>query len=373
MIENGALGTLSMGAVRGFALVQATLAAAWSTHGLRWNRHGEQWVNHTGLAWWEPTTPLDLLFHTHAGEVGAAQHYSRLLHKLRGGQKITILAVGSSIVGQHGGCTAPAPALKACKCPHCCGSGCTGSTGGWARGVVARLRRTWPQSEYVLYNMGTPGGSIIPSLLACPSTYLNFALDVVLVDMLTVADKSVQERFVRMMLARREAPLLLLTDFFVNIVERDSGSDSNGRVCPPDRGGGGGDTPQPRASSEPLVAHIIRREPLLVRSTTEAVDLFYNGSLRSMPFFGTVNSLRAYHGRVLHARMLWGHYGLPVASTFGAYGAAFADGRISACELHGGSDGTHPGAADPPCNRHVTSACVSLPCNRRVVAIGSAA
>ena len=70
--------------------------------------------------------------------------YMRLLNKLESGRPVTILAIGSSLVGVHAGCTEPIPALRGCACPACCGARCGGwgtATGGWARLMMEQLNQ----------------------------------------------------------------------------------------------------------------------------------------------------------------------------------------------------------------------------------------
>ena len=56
--------------------------------------------------------------------LGDAKQFAPLLLKLRRGEPVTLLALGSSVVGAHAGCTAAWPLLKHCPCPRCCGSRC---------------------------------------------------------------------------------------------------------------------------------------------------------------------------------------------------------------------------------------------------------
>ena len=136
---------------------------------------------------------------------GDAALYVPLLQKLRRGQPITLLALGSSVVGAHAGCTAPWPLLKHCPCPKCCGSRCGRWGGdGWALRVLAHINATWPNPEHKLYNLGEPGGDLMPSLLTCPASYLTFQPDLVILDFFTAyhggRDAVIYERVVRMLL-----------------------------------------------------------------------------------------------------------------------------------------------------------------------------
>ena len=72
---------------------------------------------------WQPAAPLRLLTSRHSGDNGEAARFLPLLQRMQRRQPVTILALGSSITGVHGGCTHPAPLLEApsCRCPKCCG------------------------------------------------------------------------------------------------------------------------------------------------------------------------------------------------------------------------------------------------------------
>ena len=89
--------------------------------------------------------------------------FAELMVKLRAGEPIAMFAIGSSVTGAHGGCTAPAPGLAspecASRCPDCCGSLCKYSYGhwppyryglpgaGWAVRVLSWINETWPREE----------------------------------------------------------------------------------------------------------------------------------------------------------------------------------------------------------------------------------
>ena len=136
----------------------------------------------TDWANWSVPTPL---IERGASE-GDPALYRPLLTKLEAGEPVTLLALGSSVVGAHAGCTAAWPALKQCPCPKCCGSRCgRWGGGGWALRLLARLNATWPHAGHRLFNLGEPGGDLMPSILACPSSYLSFAPDIVMVDFFT--------------------------------------------------------------------------------------------------------------------------------------------------------------------------------------------
>ena len=60
---------------------------------------------------WRPAAPLRLLTSPSSGDNGEAARFLPLLHRMQRRQPITILALGSSITGVHGGCTHPVPLL----------------------------------------------------------------------------------------------------------------------------------------------------------------------------------------------------------------------------------------------------------------------
>ena len=62
---------------------------------------------------WRPAAPLRLLTSRSSGDNGEAARFLPLLHRMQRRQPITILALGSSITGVHGGCTHPVPLLEA--------------------------------------------------------------------------------------------------------------------------------------------------------------------------------------------------------------------------------------------------------------------
>ena len=174
-----------------------------------------------------------------AGQPGDAQSFLPLLRRLQAGKPLNVLAIGSSATGVNGGCTHPAPLVNAsgrCRCPHCCGPRCgyvraipTSSAAppphqtplttpsamharlsasqqfhnrGWARSTLSMLNRLWPHPEHRLFNLGEPGGTLIPALATCPQTYLHQigAIHLVLVDPLTTPDELAVERLLRMLL-----------------------------------------------------------------------------------------------------------------------------------------------------------------------------
>ena len=115
--------------------------------------------------------------------LGEPRLYQRLLVKLERGDPITVLTLGSSVVGAHAGCTHALPHLGKCPCPRCCGSRCgRWGGGGWGLKLLSYINASWPHPGHRLYNLGEPGGDFMPSLLACPKTYLTFDADLVLLE-----------------------------------------------------------------------------------------------------------------------------------------------------------------------------------------------
>ena len=124
--------------------------------------------------------------------LGEPRLYQRLLVKLERGDPITVLTLGSSVVGAHAGCTHALPHLGKCPCPRCCGSRCgRWGGGGWGLKLLSYINASWPHPGHRLYNLGEPGGDFMPSLLACPKTYLTFDADLVLLDFFTAYHKGV--------------------------------------------------------------------------------------------------------------------------------------------------------------------------------------
>ena len=94
-----------------------------------------------------------------------------------------------------------------------------GSTHGWARQVLEWLNSTWPHPAHALINLGEAGGSLVSALTTCPSTYLNFDVDLALVDLTTTSVPD-GERLLRLLLRPRGRPTLpLLTQFHPFVVE----------------------------------------------------------------------------------------------------------------------------------------------------------
>lgn len=165
------------------------------------------------------------------GVAGGVERWAPLHARLARGLPINALAIGSSLVGVHGGCTNPAPIFNnsAClrKCPRCCGSRC-GEWGnrGWARELLEWLARTYPvdprvngqQRRHELYNLGEPGGNLISAIVACPQTYVAFEVHLVLLDLWTAGlHKHAEgtEKLIRHLLASPGQPTLMIVEFGV--------------------------------------------------------------------------------------------------------------------------------------------------------------
>ena len=156
-------------------------------------------------------TPIDLLTSPLAGTVGSHHHYQPLLHKMRRGLPLSIYAVGSSVVAAYGGCTVPSTLNPGCK--DSVALPMTQWSSGWARTFFDQLNASYPHPENALYNLGMGGGSILPVLLACPSSgFLEAAPDIVIFEPSTTEDSegATYERFVRSLLVRHHPPLVLL-------------------------------------------------------------------------------------------------------------------------------------------------------------------
>ena len=236
----------------------------------------------------------------------------------------TFVALGSSIVGVHGGCTAPAPLLaRGCKCPLCCGTACGHfRTEGFARGVLRAFQREWPHPQHVMYNLGVPGGTFVPLINACPATFLGFEVDVVLADLLTTADSD-HERLVRGLLSRTPPPLVLNAEFWIHLVDQATGHTANGNVCP---------AGVLRNGSETLLRCLMRSGRL--PTAEEALRALFESRRFSDAAPGGLAAAarqceptRTYLRRALHARRVFDHYELPTASTLGTFGLAWEQER----------------------------------------------
>ena len=135
-----------------------------------------------------PEDVHNLFDRQHGGTVGNPSHFVNFRKRLDAALPVTILAVGSSLVATHAGCTQKAPSARGPACRNTpCGTVCGGSTHGWARQVLEWLNSTWPHPGHSLVNLGEAGGSLVSALTTCPSTYLNFDVDLALVDLTTTS------------------------------------------------------------------------------------------------------------------------------------------------------------------------------------------
>ena len=157
-------------------------------------------------------------FHVQSAHPGAfdLRWFGPLVRRLHDDQMpLSTLALGSSLTGVHGGCTEAAPILTSgdgstCKCPLCCGSRCgSWSDHGWARTAHDWLHFRHPHKDSKCINLGEPGGTLIPAIVACPLTYLNMdGPHLVLIDAVTSSLKDL-EHLLRHLLNRRALPVLV--------------------------------------------------------------------------------------------------------------------------------------------------------------------
>ena len=284
------------------------------------------------------------------------RYFATLAHRLESNLPVITLAVGSSLTGVHGGCTEAAPVLKQsgelCKCPLCCGSRC-GSWGekGWARSVHEWLDARRPTvSGSKCFNLGEPGGTLIPAIVACPFTYLNMdGPHLVLVDALTSSLKDL-ERLLRHLLGRRAVPVLV--QFFRFFVQ-GGGCVSKGR--------GAGQRLNGTTTTLTWLQHEVSRLygtpprplPLLLREffsdnftdTMAALEKDLGPDRRVRTNFGTpqriVRIIREDRDQMLERRKLWAHYRLPVANLWEMYALAAEAQAFDVCGATIG-DGFHP-------------------------------
>ena len=291
-------------------------------------------------------------------DVGDPSLYLPMLRKLEAGQPITLLALGSSVVGAHAGCTAAWPSLKHCPCPRCCGSRCgRWGGGGWALRLLARINATWPHPGHRLYNLGEPGGDLMPSILACPASYMSFAPDMIMLDFFTAYHGGhsalIYERLVRLLLGgarshgggarspARAQPVVTFVNFFefadrhhAKSTYTSMGSQLAAALAEMRRSGGGGQTSVDEVSS---LWHAT--SPARV---TEAAALVRAWARRAERDVSSTDVWRNWW-RDSEVRALQVAYRLPAVSLFGAFGAEFeshAHGlhvRDFACY-----DGLHP-------------------------------
>lgn len=108
-------------------------------------------------------------------DVDARTHGARVEHIRRGGGweaaaarlarglPLRVAAIGSSVLGVHGGCTEAAAALRGACDPPCCGAGKFGGESQASRGV-GWLRRAidWLDDEFPVLNRTKDGGEEVP-------------------------------------------------------------------------------------------------------------------------------------------------------------------------------------------------------------------
>ena len=275
---------------------------------------------------------------------GDAHAFAPLLRRLQSGLPINVLALGSSIVGVHGGCTAAAPVLNStgqCVCPRCCGSRC-GFWGdqGWARSVLELINTTHPHPGHRLWNLGEPGGTLIPAIAACPQTYLpeDEPLHLVLLDPSTSQLKST-EGLLRHLLRRAPEPPVVMLVGFVTFLRQGSCDKSRSpwvvsndtvtvgsligltRANPaPTRIAEHGDW-RPSISAD---ASLVERAVRLLEGPTG------NGYRRTLTFYR----------HALAAAALGRRYRLPSVQLFDALALAFETGELDLCSYS--ADGLHP-------------------------------
>ena len=297
---------------------------------------------------WRPAAPLQLLTSRHSGDNGETARFLPLLKRIQRREPITILALGSSITGVHGGCTHPAPLLDSpsCRCPKCCGSTCGqwGSDPGWARLVFDWFNASGvaPHAGSRLYNLGEPGGSLISSLANCPATYLaGVAPDVVLIDLYTSRERGL-ERLVRLLLERTPPPLLVSVEFFPALIHRVTAAPSpswgacglNLRESP---------TELTHENASSYIRYLMEG-PARLPSIEAALDAMEQLPAPLMALMPRTSALAVFGAKQRFARRLWHHYGQPVARVVGAYGAAWErrEHGLHVCNYAQNSDGFHP-------------------------------
>ena len=315
-----------------------------------------------------PEDVHNLFDRQHGGTVGNPSHFVNFRKRLDAALPVTILAVGSSLVATHAGCTQKAPSARGPACRNTpCGTVCGGSTHGWARQVLEWLNSTWPHPGHSLVNLGEAGGSLVSALTTCPSTYLNFDVDLALVDLTTTSVPD-GERLLRLLLRRRGRPTLpLLTQFHPFVVEERPWRAEKHRAAPgqPEpvsvtEVGGGDSCVDGRLSNRTKsdVAWDANRRPFL-KALSACADAGGHGALNRYISASTpVDALGRCADSMGGTLLWWGkqtrghravaeHYRLPVFTTLGAWARAFerGDGNLSACsftESDQGGDSMHP-------------------------------
>ena len=240
------------------------------------------------------------------------------------------------------------PLLEApsCRCPKCCGSTCGQweSDPGWARLAFDWLNASGvaPHAGNRLYNLGEPGGSLIPSLATCPATYLaGMAPDIVLFDLYTSTERGL-ERVVRLLMERQPPPLLLSVEFFPALIHRFTAEPSpSWGACGWDLRGSPGEIAHENATS--YLTYLMEGPPGL-SSIEAALDALDQQPAPLMALVPRGSALRIFGGKQRFARELWRHYGQPVARVVGAYGAAWErrEHGMHVCNYTQRSDGLHP-------------------------------
>ena len=218
------------------------------------------------------------------------------------------------------------------------------------------------------HKFGRAGGSLVSALTTCPSTYLNFDVDLALVDLTTTSVPD-GERLLRLLLRRRGRPTLpLLTQFHPFVVEERPWRAEKHRAQAPGQPeptsvtevGGGDSCVDGRLSNRTKsdVAWDANRRPFL-KALSACADAGGHGALKSYISASTsVDALGRCADSMGGTLLWWGkqtrghravaeHYRLPVFTTLGAWARAFerGDGNLSACsftESDQGGDSMHP-------------------------------
>jgi len=150
---------------------------------------------------------------------GHCSHYVHLREKLSQGKAITMLSVGSSITGVHGGCTAPVPGLATQEqCPKCCGAiGGQWGDQGWARDVFNAINKSWPHPSHKLMSLGKPGGGLASMVESCMENMIREPVDVFLFELAITGGQRKQE-LVNLFVNNQQTkfkhdPLVIFTNF----------------------------------------------------------------------------------------------------------------------------------------------------------------
>ena len=225
---------------------------------------------------------------------------------------------------------------------------------GWARLTFDWLNasRVAPHAGNRLYNLGEPGGSLIPSLATCPATYLaGMAPDIVLFDLYTSKERGL-ERVVRLLMARSPPPLLVSVEFFPALIHRLTAEPS------PSWGACGWNMRESPAeiAHENATSYLryLMEGPPGLSSIEAALDALDQLPAPLMALVPRNSALAIFGGKQRFARDLWRHYGQPVARVVGAYGAAWErrEHGLHVCNYSQRSDGLHP--ASPSSHRLIS-------------------